>query len=238
MKILVSIFLLCVLGFTGFAFAQENKREQVHKTIADLRSALNKAEEEFLSPAAEDLAKYAEFLKQPNTGLIRILPREIYDKPSELTIRGGGSYYSFSRLTHEYGYGSDIELQQNNFSVGFAGADYGFITKVDDIPLQEITTENPLASVMASYEPATVLSKARIEQHKVSQGFEINGVRFRDRVDAVAGNTYLLRSVNYETSDVLVCFQVVRKDNDGSMILTWKLLKKFDTPKLERDSEK
>ena len=237
MKFFISLALLSIMGFSGYVLAQTNKREDVHKKIADLRSNLNKAEEEFLSPTPEDLAKYAEFLKQPNTGLIRILPRETYDKPSELTIRGGGSYYSFSKLTHEYTNGSDIELQQNNFSVGFAGACYGFIAKLDDISLLDITTDNTVASVMASYEPATVLSKARIEQHRVNEGFEINGIRFRNQVDAVVGNTYLLRSVYYDTSDLLVCFQVVRQDTDGSMILTWKLLKKFDTPKLIRDSE-
>jgi hypothetical protein len=236
MKILISFVLLGITGLTGYAVVRSNKREEIHKSIADLRTELNKAEQEFLSPAPEDRAKYAEFLKQPDTGLIRLLPREIYDKPTELTVRGGGAYYSFAKLTHEYGYGSDIELSQNMLSVGFAGADYGFIIKTNDVSLQEITKDSPAASMMVAYNPAGTLPKARIEYRRVSDGFEENGINFRNRTEAIVGNTYLLRSVVYDTSDVLVAFQIVRKDQDGSMILAWKMLKKFDVPKLDRTS--
>jgi hypothetical protein len=43
-----------------------------------------------------------------------------------------------------------------------------------------------------------------------------------------------VRSVDYGGSDVLVAFRVVRQDADGSVVLLWKMLKKFDKPVLER----
>ena len=50
---------------------------------------------------------------------------------------------------------------------------------------------------------------------------------------AVAGHTYLLRSVDYRMSDVLVAFRVVRKDEErGDVVLLWKILKRFHTPQL------
>jgi hypothetical protein len=103
----------------------------------------------FLGPSEEDRAAYAEFLRQPDTGLIRLLPREVYESEvykknnKTLTIRGGGAYYSFTRLTHEYGYGSDIQLESGDLSVGFAGANYGMLTTLGDVPLDEITIEHP-----------------------------------------------------------------------------------------------
>ena len=55
------------------------------------RAELAKLETQFLSPSAEDRAAYAEFLTQPNTGLIRLLPREKFDpdvnKDAAPTIR-------------------------------------------------------------------------------------------------------------------------------------------------------
>jgi len=97
------------LLFHASAPAQSENRSKTIKEIASLSKQLDEKTKLFLSPSAEDLAAFAEFLKQPNTGLIRILPSGLYE--DRRTIRGGGAYYSLTRLTHEYGYGSDIELQ-------------------------------------------------------------------------------------------------------------------------------
>src|SRR5262249_43759650 len=140
------------LFFHASTHAQSENRSKTIKEIDSLRKQLDEKTKLFLSPSADDLAAFAEFLKQPNTGLIRILPRGLYE--DRLTIRGGGAYYSFIRLTNEYGYGSDIELQrvptnefvappiaEYNFQVGFAGADYGFIVTLGDVPLEKVTLD-------------------------------------------------------------------------------------------------
>jgi hypothetical protein len=49
--------------------------------------------------------------------------------------------------------------------------------------------------------------------------------------------TYLLRSIDYNATDILVAFKVVRKDIDRSVIIVWKLLKKYPKPDLARTSE-
>src|SRR5215831_17569967 len=103
MKYIASFVLTCLLGLTCYALVQSYNREQIHQRILDLRAELNKEEEQFLAPSPSDLQAYGEFLKQPDSGLIRLLPREKYDNPKEMTIRGGGAYYSFTQLKHEYG---------------------------------------------------------------------------------------------------------------------------------------
>src|SRR5712691_1621949 len=120
-----ALFSLLILSFTSDGWAQAPSREAVLQEIQVKRAELQALEKKLLAPSEEDRAAYAEFLRQPDTGLIRLLPREVYDqfpnKAAKLTIRGGGAYYSFARLTHEYGYGSDIELASGHLSVGFAG---------------------------------------------------------------------------------------------------------------------
>jgi hypothetical protein len=169
--------------------------------------------------------------------LIRLLPSETYgDNNYYLTLRGGGAYYSFSRLTHEYGYGSDIELQQGYLSVGFAGADFGMLTKLGDLRLEEITLEHQGARFMAAYLPPGELAKARVEQRRFAgPGITIDNELYQARVPAEINTAYLLRSINYDTSEVLVAFRVIRKDTDGSLIIAWKLLKNYEKPVLARN---
>ena len=56
---------------------------------------------------------------------------------------------------------------------------------------------------------------------------------YKSRITAIAGNTYALRSIDYDRSDLLVAFKIVRQDDD-SLTLAWKMLKKYPTPRLER----
>ena len=187
--------------------------------------------DQLLPPGAEDLALFADFLRQPRTGLIRLLPRETYD--GFLTVRGGGAYYSFGRLTHEYGYGSDLELQQGHLSVGFAGADFGFLTSLGDVPIDSVTSDHPAVQYLASFVAPANLADARAQQQRAEAGFTIGAYSYIDRLKAFAASSYALRSINYNTSDVLVAFRVVRFDTDGSAILVWKLLRTYPVPRLE-----
>lgn len=219
-------------------FAQS--REDLLKQIEAKRAELDALEKSFLAPSEEDREAYATFLRQPDTGIVRILPRETYDDVANkdrkrIVTRGGGAYYSFTRQSHEYGYGSDIELAQNQLSVGFAGADYGLLTNIGDVPLENVTLEMPAASIFAAYNPPSEEPKARIEQRRFSMGADLQGISVTRHLPMKLNSTYLVRSVNYDQSDVLVAFRVVRIDSDKSAILLWKLLKKYPTPNLAQN---
>ncbi len=128
---------------------QSQSRSDMLKEMQAKRAELVALEKSFLEPGEEDRMRYAEFLGQPDSGLIRLLPREKFDSDSSnhlqktITMRGGGAYYSFTSKTHEYGYGSDIELAQGSLMTGFAGADYGLLTDLGDIPLENVGVELP-----------------------------------------------------------------------------------------------
>jgi hypothetical protein len=233
-KISIATGVLITLLLAAFSsFAQTQSRDDLLKQIEAKRAELEALEKRYLSPSEEDKAKYADFLRQPNTGLVRLLPREKYgfnNQGKGLSINGGGSYYSFVRLTHEYGQGSDIELSQGLLSTGFAGFDYGILTSLGDIPLENVSLETAAAQVIAANVPPTEEPKIRIEQRKWGNGETVEGASYRSRMPLVVNSTYLLRSIDYESSDVLVAFRVVRVDSDDSAIILWKLVKKFPTP--------
>lgn len=225
-------FLLLALS-SGGTFAQTGSRQEAARKIESLREEIKFLEAELLAPPRADQEKFAEFLAQPDTGLIRLLPREKWD--GKLSIRGGGAYYYFAKRTHEYGHGSDISLAQGMFRVGFAGADFGFIAQLGDIPLENVTMEAESARFLSTYAAPTTEPKAREQYRKSGTGFQVGEVTYKSHVPALPGSTYLLRSINYEVSDVLVAFRVVRKDEDGSMVLLWKTLSKFPKPHLENE---
>ena len=222
-------------------YAQTQSREDILKDIGAKRAELMRLENIFLSPTEDDRAAYASFLSEPDTGLIRLLPREKYDSDVKnenkfkLTLRGGGAYYSFVRLTHEYGYGSDLSLYDGWLSTGFAGANYGIMTTLGNTPLENIAAETPIVQFLATHTPPAEEPKARIEQTKWGKGEMIDGAIYAERLRMGLNTTYLLRSIDYDTSDLLVAFRVVRIDTDGSAIILWKRLKTYPVPKLARN---
>jgi hypothetical protein len=244
-KILALALLLITFGFSSNPLAQSQSplREELLKQIEAKRAELQKLEKQLLAPAQEDRAAYAEFLKQPDTGLIRLMPREVFDsetykdKQKSVTMRGGGAYYSFTRHTHEYGSGSDLELDSNNFAVGFAGAAYGMLVNIGNVPLETVTLEHPGARFMAVYESAGDEPRARVEQERFATGVTVDGFSYKTRLPVAVNTTYLLRSIYYSESDVVVAFRAVRKDADGSVIVVWKLLKTYSKPQLARDNK-
>jgi len=228
--------LVTLLLATVSSFAQTQSRDDVIKEIEAKRAELAVLEQKVLAVADSDRAEFAAFLSQPHTGIIRLLPRETYDGSAKraLAIRGGGAYYSFVRKTHEYGYGSDIELAQNYLSVGFAGADYGLLLNLGDVSLEQVANDHVATRALLDYTPPVREAEVRAENRKLWQGIELSGFTFKGRVPAKVSNTYLLRSISMDTSDTMVVFRIVRKDTDGSLILIYKVLKTFPKPKMER----
>lgn len=229
----VALLLFITLLSSSAARAQSSERERIMKEIESLQEQVKAKEKALLAPAREDAAGYEDFLNQPGTGLIRLLPREKYD--GKLSIRGGGAYYSFAGLRHEYGRGSDIELQQNSFSVGFAGADFGYLCLLGDVPLQEVGLDHAGVQFLLNYVAPSNEPEARAAAERARTDFQANNYVYKDRLPVRIGSTYLLRSISYRDSDTLVAFRVLRKDSDGSVILLWKMLKKFPVPQLQQD---
>lgn len=223
-------FLAPKVTFQPVAIAAPPPRPVLENQIQQLLGELKETEQQFLAPSDKDRANYADFLAQPDTGLIRLLPRETFE--NKLSILGDGAYYSFARLTHEHDYGSDIELQQGQFSVGFAGSDFGFLTTLGKVGIEDATLSHRAAQFLVTFAAPATEAEAREQQQRSAAGFDVNGFTYRSRVAVKKKRTYLLRSISYSTSDLLIAFRVVSIDDDGSAVIAWKILKKSSVPQL------
>jgi hypothetical protein len=125
-------------------------------------------------------------------------------------------------------------LERNVLSVGFAGADYGMLTNLGDQPLENIELGDSTTRFIAQYVTPTREPAARAGARRFQAGVMIDSALYRRRLPLEVGKTYLLRSIVYHKSDLLVAFRTVRKDPDGSVIIIWKLLKKYPVPELRQ----
>lgn len=191
-----------------------------------------------LAPSAQDLVANATFLQQKDTGLMKLLPGEIDQRADRKTkrvkIRGGGAYYSFFYVSHDNIWGADLQLDQNALSVSSPGPDYGVLRDLGDVSLADVSADDPRAAFMATYQPARNGLDARCEIQRFHDGVTMNGSLYKLSLPVKVNSTYLLRSINYGRSDLLVGFRVIRQENDGSVTILWKLLKQFWRPTFER----
>ncbi len=192
-----------------------------------------------LAPAEADRLSFATLLKEENSGLIRLLPFEAFERDKNqrrLFIREGGPFFSFASRTHSLGLGSDIAFNHDKISAGFGGVNYGMLTSLGDIPLEAITLSDARLKSVAAFLPSKTQAVAQEMYTRLtsSAGMTFDGRVYRNELPAQSNSTYLVRSIVDRQSDVLVAFRLVRKDHDGSVIIAWKLLKQYPTPKLKR----
>jgi hypothetical protein len=218
--------LLVVLILSAATSAQT--RQQALENLSKLKDEANRLEQLILSPDKQDI----ESAEKEKVNVFRILPREKYDNSSS-SVRGGGAYYSFTKQSNSYDEIPQIELQQDKLLVGFYGVSYGFITDLGKTSLNEIGEQTKSFSFLIEYQPPSNVPDGRIEQQR-ARDFEVEGTNFKNRLPVIVGHSYLLRAITYDEADVMVAFKVQRKDDDGSLIIFWKLIKQFDKPILNR----
>ncbi|MGB7067935.1 MAG: hypothetical protein WBD22_00385 [Pyrinomonadaceae bacterium] len=223
---LVTIIIIVLTVVT--AYSQEKSRDRAIQELFEMETRQKSLENEILKLESRDV----ELAQKQGFSAIRLLPRGQYE--NQFVMKGGGAYYSFLRKTHEYGYGSDLQLGNSEFSVGFAGGDYGFLIDLGDVSLASVDEAHPMIQFMVDYTPPNDLPTIRIEQRKFDS-FDAGGFRYERSVRAYVGHTYAVRSISFSRSDVLVAFKVHRRDIDGSMIVFWKLLKEFPKTEIRRD---
>jgi hypothetical protein len=234
MKRILTLSIASVLTMTlsVAAIAPESNRAALVKEIEVLYKQLREKEQKLLGISPQDRSPYEQFLAQQNTGIFRILSRDKYTGKM-LTISGGGSYYSFIRLTNEYGYGSDLTLINGRFSTSWGGGSIGLISLLGDVPLESITLEHPATEFLKTASSGKDSIFRQVQQQRQ------NGVRqgeftYTKEVAAMPNTTYLLRSIENSGTDILIALRVVKRDVDESLVVLWKMLKIFPAPLNER----
>lgn len=214
------------------------ERNKAVDELVELRKKLAVLEGKIIAPAKEDFDKYADFLKDSNTGLARLFPNDSHNEKKPILVNGGGSYYQFKGKTNEYGLGSDIQYSKTNnkseFSVGFSGLDFGFMAQLGKMDIRDLNEK--VTSISYAIEYNSLNNKPdyiwKAERNKwVYSGVSNNGILYKERTSVVVGMSYVLRSIAENRYDAVVVFQVVRIDpKDESIVIAWKIINEFEKP--------
>lgn len=224
MKVFVAVFFSLVIPIS--LFAQDVGRDQkirqfkeLNAQLKELNVQIDRAAEELLAVSAAD-TKAAEI---QGAKAFRLLSPEAY--------AGRGNYYSFTSQSHNYQKVAQIALGQNSLQTGFAGADYGLLADLGEIPLSGVD-ETPQIAFLLKYKVPTNILDARVEQRQARE-YVVDSATFKDRLPAVVGRTYTLRSVSFNRADTIVAFRIERKEADDSLIIFWKSIAEFEKPTLD-----
>ncbi len=181
---------------------------------------LTSAQKKILAASSEDQIRFMDFLKQANTGIIRLLPQgkleasytvSADDPQSALPIMGGGAYYSFAKKTHAFGIWSDICLRENVFYTSITEQSFGLFTALGDLPIESVTLQNSRVDFLRKIVLPTVGSEAVAMRKRNAEGFKIGNITYGSAFRAMHNLTYVLRSITYKQPDYLYKFNSLKE---------------------------
>ena len=207
----------------------------------------NSLEKQLLAPATEDERQFAEFLRLPDTGIIKMFPpgrRRVISVADLATGRRPGfgfyaSMYSFTKQKHGHGlHGyvdprlgwAELRLVNGRFVTGFTGESLGVLVALGDVPLEEVTPDTYGVTGLTNIIPPADYFEAASLSRRNRAGFALEKFRYGSSLPAAQNMTYVLRSTSNKRADLLVGFRVVRVDDNGSLTLIWRKLKVYPKP--------
>lgn len=220
---------------------------------------LTKEQAKKLVPDADDSAKFANFLKTPKTGLIKLFPET--DCESKYVVSAAencldliprSSFFSFRKRNYSDKKLSDIRLK-DDVLISDGVVSQGMIVALGDLPLETVSINSSGLNFLSAYVPPHKNREELDEFVKLSKVLTDSGYNYSQAAPLAENMTYALRVTAYKGSvlmplyvhfyydllesdkraDIIVAFRVVRKDKNGVVILLWKELSMKDSPKLK-----
>lgn len=224
---------------------------------------LSKEQKERRRPEAEDSAKFANFLKLPQTGLFKLFPN--IGCFSKNTVRVDeecknavplSSYYSFQKRDYS-GQIAEIGLKDDNFySRGLPTN--ALIVSLGDIPIETVSITSNGVKFLADYQPASDNNEILAKQKELNEGIKDGSYQYSDSAPALENMTFAVRVIAYQgklmlslgntdssynllekdkRADIIVVFRTIRKSADGSLTILWKQLQRKESPKIKLSDE-
>jgi hypothetical protein len=168
----------------------------------------------------------------------KLLPKKMYpdradsykDEDNPIGIRGGGAYYSFSTGSHSYNRMPEIAGDNGLTSLAYAGMiGISFFADLGPRDLSSISETTPEAEFFLSYKPP-LLGKDCQHERDLLYSRKIGDIPISQQIRIKYGDVYLYRSMIWEHADVVVAFEVLKKDPDGSITIVWKNLATLPVP--------
>lgn len=223
-----------------------------------LRTKPTREQKKRLSPHPQDLSRYDQFLRQPNTGIFRLMPdlgctenvNVLRVDPVCLDFIPESSYYSFREREHTIEMLADIRLR-NGFFITDGVLAQGILVQLGEIELEKVTIASEGLKYISGFSPEQASPDAQKQYIQMMYGVMAGGYVYKKAVPTLENATYALRVVAYKGSifrsfrgfrfdvldgdkraDLTIAFRVVRKDPDGAVTLLWKELERREAPRI------
>lgn len=218
----------------------------------------NKAEMKVLAPGAHQLDKYASFLRQPDTGIVKLHgdsscaenPKVLAAKENcvQYSMPGAGTAYSFRVESHRVPHLADLILSKNVLKTDGV-LQQGMMVSLGDVPLEEVTLQTKGLKYLVAFEPFSDAESLSEFDRQLSTGVKSDGFVYGMGVYVKEQATFALRSVAYrgkfmrsvngisynemdfdKRRDIVVAFRILEQDANGNVTILWKMLSSKDAP--------
>lgn len=211
-----------------------------------------------LAPAQSDLIRYADFLRRPRTGLIKLFS-DVGCEDNTNVLRAddiclqwipNSGFYSFREKDYTSDFLADIRLE-NDLLVSDGFLSQGILVNLGNADLETVSSSSSGLKFLNEFQPAAESKAALKQAEQIIQGVEADNFIYKKSLPAVAGVTYALRVIAYRGNllksyrgqlfnilagdkriDQTIAFRVLGKTDDGSLTLLWKELSRKDAPKV------
>ena len=240
------LFIICILITISASqiFAQSSRRTSRslasgNRNLFPIRKKPNSSQKKKLQPDSADLAKYANFLSQPKTGIFRLFP-DLGCEENPNVIKADkkcleaipeSSFYSFREKEHTAEYLSDIRLKNNHFITDGILTN-GFLVTLGDIELEKVSLSTEALTFMQNYSAQADSAEAQKQFIQMSRGIKSGNFLYRKAFPVAENTTYALRVIAFRGSiyrtfrgyrynllqgdkriDLIVVFRVIRKES-------------------------
>ncbi len=244
----------------------ESNRLPVNKIRATLDSLYgkpSKKERQLLMPSDDDIERFAEFLKQSDTGLIKLIPDLGCSKSTEVvvaseeclkyTMPGAGASYSFRVENYRIPRLADLTYRDKLFTANGI-LQHGILVNLGNVPLENVNMQTKGMKFFSEFKASKKIDSAKAIDQMLARGLEYEGFTYSQTIKAELNTTYALRSIAYrgkhyqaiqnytyneldydKRKDIIIAFRIVSQDIDGSITMLWKKLEEKKSPELESD---
>lgn len=210
-------------------------------------------QKKLLAVAPEERQKHEAFLRQPDTGLFKLLTidetrlaiNDVKAQNSVPQLIGLGAFFSFTKQTHNADEWAQIRLKNGVFlpaylemkrntlasSGGMAqsfvytsGYSLALFTMLGNMALDDLALPHPALQFLVAWQPPTQYQDFISQAKQLQTGVNLGQQRFQSSIPARPETTYAMRAINYKKADVIVAFRIVQQDADGSLHILWKQL--------------
>jgi len=218
-----------------------------------------------LMPDRAVAAQYGDLLRRPDSGVFKLVPDagcaenskvvNVSENCLKYLFPGAGNSFSFRTESYRIRHLADLSYGDGSLSIPGVLMN-ALMVDLGDIPLEQVHLEMPAVRYIVHIRPTSDYTKA-LEMYKQAEaGIRQDGHLYGQKLAAVAGHTYVTRSIAYQgrvmkavqgaqynelefdrRRDVITAFKVIRVDADGAATIVWTHLSNAESPKLKTPSK-